>query len=420
MEKSKKIKEKKTVARSNRIKKTVKEENLQKLCKKATVKKHINYGELFEFIPDNENEENYALLTHYLMMDNGEQKQERKKVLIKKYGFNEEAIKNAETFYKTKKIPFAGPKKKVFTFIDLFAGIGGFRLAMQNNGGKCVFSSEWDDAAKQTYYENYGEVPFGDITKIKTKDIPDFDILAGGFPCQPFSSIGKREGFQHKTQGTLFFYIAEIIKEKKPKAFILENVTGLLTHDDGKTYETIIDVLENELNYAVTAKVLNSADFGVPQERKRLYFVGFRKDIDVNNFVMPEVFKNHVGIGQFVETDAEGPSISKHLQESYIFKKDDGHPEIIDSNSDFPVKTLCASYHKIQRITGTFVRGGKTGLRLLTENECKAIMGFPKNFIVPVSRTQMYHQFGNSIAVPVVIEIAKKMKSCLFNKDRNV
>lgn len=368
-----------------------------------------NYEELKPFIPNNKNPENYALLSHYLIMTAGDGKSNKRKELIEKFEFTEESLLAAEKFFKTKKIIFNHKKSPSFTFIDLFAGIGGFRLAMQSNGGKCVFSSEWDESAKQTYYSNYGEVPFGDITKIDSKMIPDFDILAGGFPCQPFSSIGKREGFKHKTQGTLFFYIAEIIKEKQPKAFILENVTGLLTHENGKTYETIMEVLQDELKYKVCTKVLNSADFSVPQERKRLYFVGFRGDIDSSSYTMPVGTSAKVGIGQFVEKDATGPSISKHLQQSYIFKKNDGHPEIIDSNSDFPVKTLCASYHKIQRITGTFVRGGETGLRLLTQNECKAIMGYPKDFIVPVSRTQMYHQFGNSVAVPVIKEITKTM-----------
>lgn len=372
-----------------------------------------NYEELKPYIPKNENPENYALLSHYLMMENGKEKTGKRKELIEKYEFTEDCLSQVEKEFNTKKITFRHKKNPSFTFIDLFAGIGGFRLAMQTNGGKCVFSSEWDDAAKQTYYENYGEVPFGDITKIDIEKIPDFDILAGGFPCQPFSSIGKREGFKHKTQGTLFFYIAEIIKEKQPKAFILENVTGLLTHEDGKTYETIMEVLQDELKYKVCTKVLNSADFSVPQERKRLYFVGFRSDIDSSSYTMPVGTSEKVGIGQFVEKDATGPSISKHLQQSYIFKKDDGHPEIIDSNSDFPVKTLCASYHKIQRITGTFVRGGETGLRLLTQNECKAIMGYPKEFVVPVSRTQMYHQFGNSVAVPVVTAIAAQIKKVI-------
>ena len=373
--------------------------------------KNANYTILKNYLSSQDFEENYALLSHYIQLQ-GSKKENLYADFIRKKNINFSRIPNKEEFNSLIQIPYVNKDEK-FTFIDLFAGIGGFRMALQNCGGECVFSSEWDEAAKQTYFANYGEVPFGDITKINVENIPDFDVLAGGFPCQPFSSIGKREGFKHKTQGTLFFYIAEIIKAKQPKAFILENVTGLLTHDEGRTYETIMEVLEKELNYKVQSKVLNSADFGVPQERKRLYFVGFRSDVDSSQFKMPEGNGKKVGIGQFVEKDAKGPSISKHLQETYIFKKDDGHPEIIDSNSDFPVKTLCASYHKIQRITGTFVRGGETGLRLLTENECKAIMGYPKEFKIPVSRTQMYHQFGNSVAVPVVEKLAECVVSNL-------
>lgn len=365
-----------------------------------------NYSELAQYIPQNGNEENYALLSHYLMMRDGEAKNAKRTELIRQFGFEEEKLDSAEELYRGKHIPFVAQPNPSFTFIDLFAGIGGFRLAMQANGGECVFSSEWDSAAKQTYYENYGEVPFGDITKIEPSSIPDFTVLTGGFPCQPFSSIGKREGFRHKTQGTLFFYIAKIIEQKRPTAFLLENVPGLLTHDGGRTFETIIDTLKNELGYTVYSKVLNSADFGVPQIRKRLYFVGFRNDLNINDFEFPAENAEHVGIGTFIEKNAEGPVISEHLQKTYIFKKDDGHPEIVDENSDFPVKTLVATYHKIQRITGTFVRGGSTGLRLLTKNECRAIMGFPENFTCPVSRTQMYHQFGNSVAVPVVTAIA--------------
>ena len=365
-----------------------------------------NYSELAQYIPQNGNEENYALLTHYLMMRDGEAKNAKRTELIRQFGFEEEKLDSAEELYRGKHIPFVAQPNPSFTFIDLFAGIGGFRLAMQANGGECVFSSEWDSAAKQTYYEDYGEVPFGDITKIEPSSIPNFTVLTGGFPCQPFSSIGKREGFRHKTQGTLFFYIAKIIEQKRPTAFLLENVPGLLTHDGGKTFETIIDTLKNELGYTVYSKVLNSADFGVPQIRKRLYFVGFRNDLNINDFEFPAENAEHVGIGTFIEKNAEGPVISEHLQKTYIFKKDDGHPEIVDENSDFPVKTLVATYHKIQRITGTFVRGGSTGLRLLTKNECRAVMGFPENFTCPVSRTQMYHQFGNSVAVPVVTAIA--------------
>ena len=303
--------------------------------------------------------------------------------------------------------------KDALKFIDLFAGIGGIRLAFEQAGAKCIFSSEWDVNAQKTYEANFFEKPHGDITKIKPEDIPDFDILTGGFPCQPFSMIGRREGFKHKTQGTLFFYIAEILRVKSPKAFLLENVPGLLTHDGGKTFSIIMETLDN-LGYDVKTSVLNSADFALPQMRKRLFFVGIQKVLNAS-FSFPVGNKSRVGIGAFIEQDADGPSISKKLQESYIFKKADGHPEIVDVNSDFPVKTLCASYHKIQRITGTFVRGGKTGLRLFTEKECKAIMGFPMDFKMPVSRTQMYRQFGNSVAVPVVTAIAKELVKSLRN-----
>ena len=160
----------------------------------------INFEELKTYIPQNGNEENYALLTHYLMMRNGDAKNAKRIELLQKFNFEEEKLNSAENFFSNKNLTFVASQDSFFSFIDLFAGIGGFRLAMQANGGECVFSSEWDKSAKQTYYANYGEVPFGDITKIDPRSIPDFDVLAGGFPCQPFSSIGKREGFKHKTQ----------------------------------------------------------------------------------------------------------------------------------------------------------------------------------------------------------------------------
>ena len=165
-----------------------------------------------------------------------------------------------------------------FKFIDLFAGIGGMRLAFESVGAKCVFSSEWDKYAQLTYQANFGEVPNGDITKIRATDIPKFDILLAGFPCQPFSSIGKREGFKHKTQGTLFYDVARIIDQHKPSAFLLENVSGLITHDDGRTFSTIISTLV-ELGYEVEYKILDASDYGVPQKRERIYIVGFDKKI---------------------------------------------------------------------------------------------------------------------------------------------
>ncbi len=305
-------------------------------------------------------------------------------------------------------------RKSKFTFIDLFAGIGGTRLGFESAGGKCVFTSEWDVHSQKTYEANFGEKPTGDITKISADEIPNFDVLLAGFPCQPFSSIGRRQGFKHETQGTLFYDIARIIDAKKPKAFMLENVPGLLTHDNGRTFEVIESTLK-ELGYTLDYKVLNSADFGVPQQRRRIYMVGFRQDLVPKcfSFEHPVGRKKNVYINQFLEKNATGYSISKKLQDGYMFKKDDGRPMLVDQTSTHHVKTLVASYHKIQRLTGTFVKDGETGMRLFTEGECKAIMGFPADFKIPVSRTQMYRQFGNSIVVPVVAAVAKKMAKYL-------
>ena len=303
-----------------------------------------------------------------------------------------------------------------FRFIDLFAGIGGMRIAFESFGGDCVFSSEWDESCKKTYFANFNEVPFGDITAINANSIPEFDILLAGFPCQPFSTIGQRAGFLHKTQGTLFYDVLRIINHKKPIAFLLENVVGLVNHDKGRTFETIKDSLISE-GYDLHYKILDSAAFGVPQIRKRIYIVGFLKSANNNgiDFDWPEPEKHLVGIGQFLESNVIGYSISEHLQKSYIFKLNDGRPQIVDKKSEFPVKTLVASYHKIQRLTGTFVSDGPTGLRLFTESECKVIMGFPSDFQIPVSRTQMYRQMGNSVAVPVIKAIADKMTLVLSN-----
>jgi len=300
-----------------------------------------------------------------------------------------------------------------FTFIDLFAGIGGTRLAFESANGECVFSSEWDKYCQKTYQANFGEIPHGDITKIKADEIPDFDILVAGFPCQPFSSIGKRQGFMHETQGTLFYDLLRIIKNKNPQAFLLENVPGLTTHDGGKTFDIILKSLD-EIGYKVFHQILDAADFGVPQQRKRIYIVGFRKEIGKNfNFKFPKPLGKKAYINNFLEKDVKGYSISKHLQETYLFKKDDGRPVLIDQSSKIQVKTLVSTYHKIQRLTSTFVKDGETGVRLLTVNECKAIMGFPKDFSIPVSRTQMYRQMGNSVAVPAVSAVAKQIANTL-------
>lgn len=310
--------------------------------------------------------------------------------------------------------------KAKLRFIDVFAGIGGTRLGFESADFQCVFSSEWDPHSRKTYAENFGELPHGDITKVDLTQIPDFDVLVAGFPCQPFSSVGQRAGFDHPTQGTLFFELVKILEQKKPVAFMFENVKGLLSHDGGKTWMVIQDTLDG-LGYTITSEIINSADFGLPQMRERIYIVGFRKDQISAEFQFPEPShsNNWTGIGQFIENGVSQGSISFHLQKSYIFKKDDGRPQIVTTDSINPVKTLVASYHKIQRLTGTFVADGPTGLRLFTEAECKAVMGFPSDFKIPVSRTQMYRQFGNSVTVPVISAIAEKIKTQIKNGNQS-
>lgn len=300
-------------------------------------------------------------------------------------------------------------------FVDLFAGIGGIRKAFEDDDSECVFSCEWDTNAQKTYEANYNETPFGDITKINEKDIPSHDVILAGFPCQPFSMIGKREGFDDdKGRGTLFFDILRIIRYHHPKMILLENVPGILTIQKGETFKTILSLLKDE-GYDISWEILDSALFGLPQSRKRVIIVGFAKELEITSFQIPQ--KNNAKqkfACDIIEENPKGYSISKHLQQSYLFKKDDGLPQIIDKESKVLCKTLCASYHKIQRITGTFVRGGETGIRLLSENECKRLMGFPDDFKFPVSRTQMYHQLGNSVCVPVMKAVADAMKEAYY------
>ena len=305
------------------------------------------------------------------------------------------------------------PSNTSIKFIDLFAGIGGIRKGFEDKNTECVFSSEWDKYAAQTYEANYGEKPYGDITKINEKDIPDHDILLAGFPCQPFSNIGKRQGFAHETQGTLFFDVLRILKEKRPQAFLLENVKGLVNHDKGNTFKVIQKALSEELGYTIYHKVLDAQDFGLPQRRERIIIVGFRPDLDVTDFQFPKGSNKRVPVKDILESNPKGYSISEHLQQTYLFKKDDGKPQIVNKNSTIQVNTLVASYHKIQRLTGTFIQDGDTGLRLYSQLEAKRLMGFPDDFIVPVSRTQMYRQFGNSVAVPVIKAVADEVKKYL-------
>lgn len=325
-----------------------------------------------------------------------------------------EAKENFNIMNKSNKIQSRANELK---FIDLFAGIGGIRKGFEDKFTKCVFSSEWDKYAAKTYETNYGEKPYGDITKIDEKDIPDHDVLLAGFPCQPFSHIGKREGFGHETQGTLFFDVLRILKKKQPKMFLLENVKGLLTNDNGETFRVILENLE-DLGYSVFYEVMDAQDFGLPQRRERILIVGFHPNLEIDNFTFPKGNTEiRVPINSILEHGARGYSISKHLQENYLFKKDDGKPQVVDFDSTIQVNTLVASYHKIQRLTGTFVKDGDTGLRLFSELELKRMMGFSEDFIIPVSRTQMYRQFGNSVAVPVIKAVADAMKARLMEAE---
>ena len=316
-----------------------------------------------------------------------------------------------------------------FTFIDLFAGIGGTRTAFANNGGQCLFSSEIDRFARQTYAANFGDEPEGDITEISTSDIPDHDVLVAGFPCQPFSlagvskhnALGREHGFKHPTQGTMFFEIQRILEEKKPSAFLLENVKNLKGHDKGRTLKIILDTLTDPegLNYRVSYGVFDAAGV-VPQHRERMYIVGF-KDQSVD-FEFPEItpVNGKVTFKSILEEEPDPKyTISQHLWkylQDYAAKhraKGNGFGYgLVDPNDDHVItRTLSARYHK----DGSEIlidTGGETPRRL-TPRECSRLMGFPDDFLIPVSDTQAYRQFGNSVVVPVVEQIADQLVSHL-------
>jgi len=315
-------------------------------------------------------------------------------------------------------IPFEDKNKKPdFTFIDLFAGIGGIRIPFQELGGKCVFTSEWDKFAQKTYRVNFGEEPQGDITKIDAKDIPDFDILLGGFPCQPFSQAGLKKGFSD-TRGTLFFEIERIIQEKRPKAFLLENVKQLRGHDKGRTLKVILEHID-ALNYYVKAEVLRAGDFGVPQNRERIYIVGISKDYynlpDDYDFVFPRPTFEKTRLGDILECNVdEKYTISDALWDGHQRRKKE-HQEkgngfgfsLFNEESEY-ANTISARYYK----DGSEIlidQGEGKNPRKLTPRECARLQGFPEEFIITVSDTQAYKQFGNSVAVPVVRAVAKRI-----------
>ncbi len=328
-------------------------------------------------------------------------------------------------------VPFPPKTNQKFKFVDLFAGIGGIRLAYQNIGGKCVFTSEWNKFAKKTYEANFGEVPFGDITQISEKAIPDHDLLLAGFPCQPFSiagvskknALGRQHGFLDETQGTLFFDIARILEHKRPKAFMLENVKNLVSHDKGNTFKVIKNTLI-ELGYSIHYKVLDGKHF-VPQHRERIIVVGFRKDIfrGKENFKFPILPKPSAKIKDILEEEVGTKytltdGLWNYLQNYAAKHKAQGNGfgfGMTDLNGIS--RTISARYYK----DGSEILIPQDGInpRRLTPRECARLQGFPDKFVIPVSDNQAYRQFGNSVTVPLIQAVGKQLVKTLLAIDES-
>lgn len=354
----------------------------------------------------------------------------------------QDCVREAVAYYVSdiKKKTEKGEAIDSFRFIDLFAGIGGMRIAYERAGGKCVYSSEWNKYSQQTYFANFGEQPEGDITQVEAEDIPDHDILVAGFPCQPFSiagvskknSLGRETGFEDKTQGTLFFDVCRILKEKRPKAFMLENVKNLCSHDRGRTFKVITESLD-ELNYEVFYAVLDGQDF-VPQHRERIIIVGFDRERygkDVKfDFKITPVDPKPVMKDILDKKVDEKYTLSDKL---WIYLQNYAAKHKAAGNGfgygiaplDGVSRTISARYYKDGSEILIKQRGKNP--RRLTPRECARLQGFPEDFKIPVSDTQAYKQFGNSVVVPLMENVAKlvvnnieKMESTQNEKHRMV
>jgi DNA (cytosine-5)-methyltransferase 1 len=305
-----------------------------------------------------------------------------------------------------------------FRFIDLFAGIGGIRLAFEHVGGECVFSSEWDESACDTYEANFGRRPAGDITKIDERTLPDFDVLLAGFPCQPFSIIGKKRGFKDETQGTLFFDIERILSEKEPPAFLLENVKNLTTHDGGRTFRVIQEHLK-ALGYHLHFKVLNSLDYGVPQKRERLVIVGFKEDLDFT-FPDPVPKSQRITLAELLEPDEEiSPSL--YVRESI---RDRRMRQMLAKTVTEPPRPYITHENISKSITphsySCALRAGASANYILVNNERRPsgrellrLQGFPESYKIVVSYSAIRKQTGNSVTVPMIEAVAKKMMEAI-------
>jgi DNA (cytosine-5)-methyltransferase 1 len=324
-------------------------------------------------------------------------------------------------------------KVKNFSFIELFAGIGGFRIALQNLGGKCVFASEIDPFCRQTYEINFADTPRGDITLIPKEEIPEHDILTAGFPCQAFSIAGRRQGFED-SRGTLFFEIARIIRDKKPQAFFLENVKGLVSHDQGKTLKVILDILRNDLNYFVpNPEIINAKDFGVPQNRERIFIIGFRQDLGVNYFQYPIPTVTNP---KFIDIREEQPvSVKYYLSEQYLntlvahrqrhqnkgngfgyeIISDDGIANAIVIGGMGKERNLVIDKRLTDFTPVTNIKGcvNTSYVRRMTPREWARLQGYPDTFKIPVSDVQAYKQFANSVAIPAVQATGEKILEAL-------
>ncbi len=400
------------------------------------------------FVEDEDNRK--AILTHYLHnFHNGIKKHYEKNALqylnqiveYKNTTENTNIVSDValqQLLFEVENVPFPTPKDYTFKFIDLFAGIGGFRLALQNLGGKCVFTSEWDEYAKKTYRANFGETPFGDITKEFTKSyIPnEFQVLCAGFPCQPFSHAGLKKGFED-TRGTLFFDVADIINRRIENnnpidVIFLENVKGLRNHDKGNTLKVIIKTLNN-LGYEVNHEILNSKNFGIPQNRERIFIVAWLKekkkkfkfplgiDIDDNIIYDKENLNNikQTKVGDILLKNPDSKyTISDRLYAGHLRRRKE-HKEkgngfgfsSFDKNSLY-TSTISARYYKDG--SEILIEQKDANPRKLTPREAANLQGYPNNFVIPVSDVQAYKQFGNSVSVPVIQTVFNEIKRQLM------
>lgn len=308
-------------------------------------------------------------------------------------------------------------------FIDLFAGIGGIRIPFSELGAECVFSSEWDKHAQQTYFMNHGHLPEGDITQIDAETIPNFDILLAGFPCQPFSNAGLKKGFED-TRGTLFFDVCRIADYHKPKVILLENVKGFKSHNKGQTFQVVEQTLHN-LGYSLYSKVLNARDFGLPQNRERIFIVAFLNDFfqQQEQFNFPVPLLNTVKVGDILDKEVDAKyTISDRLWDGHKRRKEEhlakgnGFGYSLFHHDSPYTSTISARYYK----DGSEILIAQEGKnpRKLTPKEAGRLQGFPESFQLPSSSMQAYKQFGNSVPVPVVRSIAKKIAQSFNNLNK--